>query len=207
MSTSAVFVSTAPADSTLIKRLVADIVERDLPKAVAAARRDQVGEPLDDDMFPTAIWGDKHAKPMTRLPHLFYANGYWCISQQARDVLATCDLGPSRIRPVPIYQRDRKTPIPGSYDCINIAGTKACIVPDASSGLQRNPYAKPAAYNPPWVPADGAVAVTKAAHEGADIWKDPALQQAFFVSGKLGTALIDLPLNFHRRGASRMSRR
>lgn len=186
-----VFVSTAPSDSTLIKRLDADIVERDLDRAIAAERRGQLGEPLDDDMFPTAIWGDKHAKQMKRLPHLFYANGFWCISDLAKTTIEAAELGRTGIRPVPIFQRDRITPVPGRFFCLNIAETKSALAPEASAGLRRNPYAKVAAFNPPFVMTEGAIAVGASALQGVELWLDPALQSSFFVSNRLGQALAD----------------
>ncbi|MEZ5815881.1 MAG: hypothetical protein R3D44_02235 [Hyphomicrobiaceae bacterium] len=186
-----VFISTAPSDPTLIKRLEADIVECDPDKAIAAGRRDWAGEPFDDDMFPNAIWGDKHSKRMTRLPHLFYANGYWCISEAAKTIIEAAELGRTRIRPVPIFQRDHTTPVPGRFFCLNIAETKTALAPDASHGLRRNPYAKVDVFNTPFVPKDGDIAVSAAALVGAELWKDPALQRDFFVSSRLGTALAD----------------
>ena len=186
-----VFVSTAPSDSTLIKHLEADIVEREPEKAIAAVRRNQVGEPLDDDMFPTAIWGDMHAKQMKRLPHLFYANGYCCISDLARPIIESADLGRTRIRPVPILQRDRITPVVGRFFCLNIAETKSALAPETSAGLRHNPYAKVAAFNPPFVMTEGAIAVGASALQGVELWLDPALQSSFFVSNRLGQALAD----------------
>ncbi|MGE0700911.1 MAG: hypothetical protein AB7O57_17570 [Hyphomicrobiaceae bacterium] len=156
-----IFVSTAPSDSTLIKHLEADIVQREPEKAIAAVRRDQVGEPLDDDMFPTAIWGDNHSQPMSRLPHLFYANGYWCISELARTIIEAAELGRTRIRPVQIFQRDRITPVTGRFYCLNIAEPKAALAPDASQGLRRNPYAKVPTFNSPWFMADGNIAAKR----------------------------------------------
>ncbi|MFM1815094.1 MAG: hypothetical protein RLZ98_1789 [Pseudomonadota bacterium] len=186
-----IFVSTAPGDTTLIKHLEADIVQREVEKAIAAVRRSEAGELLDDDMFPTAIWGDKHSKRMKRLPHLFYANGYWCLSEAAKTIIEAHELGRTRIRPVPIFQRDRITPVPGRFFVLNIAETKAALAPDASQGLRRNPHAEAAVFNPPWVVADGDIAVAAVARQGAELWLDPALQRAFFVSGRLGSALID----------------
>ncbi|MDX2157475.1 MAG: hypothetical protein SFW09_13310 [Hyphomicrobiaceae bacterium] len=186
-----VFVSSAPSDSTLIKRLDADIVQRKPEKATAAVRRGQVGEPLDDDMFPTAIWGDPHSKPITRLPHLFYANGYWCISELAKTIIEATELGRTRIHPVPIFQRDRITPVSGRFFCLNIAETKAALAPGASQGLRLNPHAKVATFNPPWVMADGSIAVRAVALQGAELWLDPSVQRVFFVSSRLGTALVD----------------
>ncbi|MBI1385618.1 MAG: hypothetical protein GC150_11975 [Rhizobiales bacterium] len=186
-----VFVSTAPSDSTLIKHLEADIVEREPEKAIAAVRRSQVGEPLDDDMFPMKIWGDKHAKQLKRLPHLFNANGYWCISELAKTIIETAKLGRTGIRPVSILQRDRTTSVPGRYFCLNIAETKAALAPDASQGLRRNPHAKVAIFNPPWVMGEGSFAVSRLALQGPELWLDPAAQRVFFVAGRLGTALVD----------------
>jgi hypothetical protein len=190
----AVFVSAAGADSTLIEPLVADIVERDLEKAIVAGQLSTSGAPLEDDMFPTAIFGDSHSTHMAGLPHLFQANGYWCVSEPAHDVLVKADLGASRMRRVAVFQRDRVTPLADRFFCLAIAGTKACLLPEASIGLRPNPYARVPAYNLPWVPTDGAVAVTTSALEGADIWIDPALQRVFFVSRSLGSALADAGL-------------
>lgn len=191
---SSVHVSVAPSDSTLIKRLEADIVQREPEKAIAAVGRGKAGEPLDEDMFPTAIWGDKHSRRMTRLPHLFHANGYWCISEAAMTILDAAELGRTRIRHVPIFQRDRITPVPGRFFCLNIAETKSALLPVASKGLRRNPYARVATFHPPYVMTDGDIAVCGTALEGADLWLDPALPGGFFVSGRLGAALVDAGL-------------
>jgi hypothetical protein len=128
---------------------------------------------------------------MKRLPHLFHANGYWCISELARTIIEASELGRTRIRPVPIFQRDRITPVPGRFFCLNIAETKVVLAPDASHGLRRNPYARVDVFSAPYVTKDGDIAVSAAARVGAELWKDPALQRDFFVSSRLGTALAD----------------
>lgn len=190
-----VFASTAQSDTTLIKHLEADIVVREPEKAIAAVQRCEAGKPLDDDMFPTAIWGDKHAKQMKRLPHLFYANGYWCMSEAAKTVIEAAELGRTRIRPVPIFQRDRITPVPGRFYCLNIAETKVALAPEASNGLRRNPYAKVDIFHPPFVMFDDSIAVTSIALQGVELWLDPALQRTFFVSERLGIALVNAGLS------------
>lgn len=189
-----VFVSNAPGDSTLIKPLEADIVLNDPEKAMAAIRRGRVGEPLDDDMFPASFHGDRHSKQMKRLPHLFHASGFWCVSGPARAILETAELGRTRLRPVRIFQRDRVTPAPGDFHCLAIAETKHALDPDGSDGLRRNPHARTAVFNLPFVMTADAVSVSACARQGAELWLDPALQMAFFVSGRLGDALADAGL-------------
>ncbi|MGF1551398.1 MAG: hypothetical protein ACFBWO_02705 [Paracoccaceae bacterium] len=46
----------------------------------------------------------------------------------------------------------------------------------------------------PWVPADGDIAVSRAALEGPDVWIEEGLRNAFFLSARAGEALGDVDL-------------
>jgi hypothetical protein len=183
------FVSRAFADPTLIKKLEADLVVEDNDAAIAALNAMDRGETLSPGQFPRRIWGDRHSKPMKRLPDLFYANGWWCVSQRARDILAAHEMGANQFGEVEILQRDRATPVAGRFFAINIVERKDTLEEGASRGLQKNPYAKVPVFNLSFTPEDDDVALGASSLDGVDLWIEPRLQRAFLVSARLGGAL------------------
>ncbi len=183
------YFSSAFTDTTLILKLEADLVVEDNAKAVEACHAMARGEVLRDDQFPKRIWGDMRSKQMKRLPHLFFANGWWCVSQTAQEVLARHAMGANQFSEVTILQRDRITPVLGRFFAFHFVERKETLDEAASNGLQINPYAKMPVFNLPFVPGEGDVAVTPADNDGADLWVEQRLQRAFLVSWRLGQAL------------------
>ncbi|MEZ5789739.1 MAG: hypothetical protein R3D34_02710 [Nitratireductor sp.] len=183
------FFSTAFSDPTLIKKLDADFVVDDNEAAIAALNAMDRGETLCPDQFPRRIWGDRHSKPIKRLPDLFYANGWWCVSQRAREILAVHDMGANQFSAVEILQRDRVTPVAGRFFAINIVERKDTLDEAASNGLRQNPYSKMPVFNLPFVASPGDVAIRRIAAGGADLWIEQRLQRAFLVSSPLAQAL------------------
>lgn len=184
-----VWVSAAMGDSRLILRLVADIVERNPEEAIAVINANGAGIPLPAGRFPQNLFGDPSSRTVRKLPDFFYANGFWCVSARVAEILDQHDLGGGAVYPVMAWQKDRTTRIAGEYFCLNFGSTKTALVPKESPRLRQNPYARLPAYNLPFVPEDGDVAVDRHALEGPDLWVDPALQRAFFLSGRLAGAL------------------
>ncbi|MCB1428895.1 MAG: hypothetical protein KDJ66_07200 [Nitratireductor sp.] len=188
------FFSTAFSDSTLIKKLDADLVVEDNDAAITALNAMDRGETLSPGQFPRRIWGDRHSKPMKRLPDLFYANGWWCVSQRALAILAAHDMGANQFSEVEILQRDRATPVAGRFFAINIVERKDTLEEAASNGLQRNPYSIMPVFNLPFVASPGDVAIRRIAADGADLWIEQRLQRAFLVSSPLAQALAQAGL-------------
>ena len=150
----------------------------------------KIGEALGRDAFPTVAYGSEDA-PATyaSFPHLFLLGGFPTLSPEAAAVVSRFDLGNGALYPVDIYQRDRKRLI-GTYHILNIGNQKRCFLPEESPTAQRSRFGGEF-----WQP-DGRerkhdIAVDGSAFVGPDIWADPRLGQAFFVSGPLARALKD----------------
>jgi hypothetical protein len=158
------------------------------------------GEPLGSDAFPKQIWNQK-PKPIKQLPEIFMGAGYWVLGERATAIFRQFDLGGGGLYPIEVLQEDRETPVEGEYFCLCFGNRKSALIPDQSQGLR--PIGASSQY---WklspVPADDSVALSNAALAGPDVWIDPALWQAFFVSDRLAQALkaakVDGPFSFTR---------
>jgi hypothetical protein len=148
------------------------------------------GEPLKAECFPSESYGAPDAKDSDyRLPNLFFAGSFWAISRTVVEVLRQFDLGAGGLYPVNVLKKDRQTPVGGEWFCINFGNRKETVaVPEFTL---REQYIRPGVKG--WMPKapvkDGDIAVSRAACPGPDIWIDPKIGGAFFLSGALATAL------------------
>ncbi len=179
-------------DSTLIKRLTADICADPAtePKAVEAMGLLVSGQPIPKDMCPSKIWGDGSRGPIDRLPNLFNANGYYVVSAEAAEIIGQFDLGQGALYPVEIYQSDQVTPVVGPWYCWVFGNSKTGLNSKASRGLK--PFGVSGLrFNMPQPLPDDAVAVQSRAVDGPHVWTDPTLFKSVFVSGDLAAALTN----------------
>ena len=183
-----VWVSKAIMDDRSVKKVTADITVNDAARAIEAGRRYAAGQPLSADWFPEEIWADKGSGIRVALPALFYANGYWVVSAECADVLRRFDLGQSALYPVRALQSDRKTPLPGEYLCLSFGNVKWAFL-GAESREARQAEWSEELWKLPFVLKDDDLTVSAAALDGPDLWVDPALLTAFFVSDRLARAL------------------
>jgi hypothetical protein len=92
--------------------------------------------------------------------------------------------------PVKVLKKDRQTPVGGEWFCINFGNRKAAIaVPESTSLRDRYIRPKEKGWFPKATIKDGDIAVSKTACSGPDIWIDPQVGDAFFLSDGLGNAL------------------
>jgi hypothetical protein len=199
--TDTVWVSGAITDVALLKPFASNVEEEDVDRAIEASRRCDAGEPLSAEWFPQAIWGTQTARRFKRLPQLFRGGGYCIVSSRRANVLRRFDLGQGALYSVAVLQKDRRTPVGGEWFSLCFGNVKQAFAAAAS------PKARPFGvaglrWHLPFVPQDDDMAVSPAALEGPDLWIDPTLIRAFFVSGRLSDALAkaDLhgPLRLHR---------
>ncbi|WP_413876019.1 hypothetical protein [Albidovulum sp.] len=172
---------------------------------VAACSASARGEPIPAGMLPKTFfaWRGPHdeSKPLTRkLAHLTRSD-FWFVSAETADVLRRFDLGGCKLHPVEVLMEDRKTPLSGSYSVLDFNSWKDVFLPDQSPefpsprgvrGLWQGRNSTP----------DGAVALSAAALSGADIWWNPKVIGAFFLSDRLVQALraagVDKPFSLKR---------
>ena len=183
-----VWVSDAQADPDLILPFEADLATRDPDAAAEASRTLKAGRPLSEEMFARETWANGKAGTINSLPNLFYANGHWIVSAAAAAILSRYDLGGGALRAVRVFQSDRSTPVAGEFLCWSFGNTKSALVPDRSRDLRQFGVAG-LRWKMPFAMDDDVIAVGADAAEGANVWIDPTLSTAFFMSRELGDAL------------------
>lgn len=185
-----VWVSAAPAHPSNLRPLTHSFREPEekLDFARECRKRNEAGESLGPECFPEEIFGAPHAKESNYgVPHLFFAGSYWGVSKAAADVLRQFDLGGGALYPVRFLKKDRNTPVPGEWFCLNFGNTKAAFLPEESHRVRAASGGKQ--WTAPFVPRDGDIAVGSLACAGPDIWTDPKVRDAFFLSDALRAAL------------------
>jgi hypothetical protein len=165
----------------------------DEDRAIAADAANSRGEPLPPSAFPNesyAMRADNDASRAGRQPALFRSD-FWYVSAECAAVLRDHDLGRGALYPVRLFRQDRRTALGGVYFCLNFGNVKEAFLPEQSPNAR--PAGAAAAGKMWWllppVPQDGDMAVSRTALGGPDVWIDPLLKQAFFVSDRLRTAL------------------
>ena len=87
-----------------------------------------------------------------------------------------------------ILHADRKTALAGDYFSLNFGNVKKAFLPADSVSPYRMVEGLEI-WALPFVLKDNAMAVSQAALQGPDLWVDPLLHKALFISDRLGKAL------------------
>jgi hypothetical protein len=184
------WMSVAFADTRHLRPFTNDFEwSMDPDKLAEISSRVLAGAKLNAEEFPKTIWGSKErgAKTFKTLPDLMYGFGFWVVSQRVADVMRQFDLGCGSLHPVEVLQKDKKTPVADhAWFCLDFGNRKQALVRDQSKNLKPWPGER---WTIGYVMEDDDVAVSHVALEGPDVWIDPQLHDAFFLSGPLGTAL------------------
>jgi hypothetical protein len=170
-----------------------------------ASNGSQRGERIPEGVLPKTFfaWRGPHdsGKPLKKkLSHLANS-GFHFVTSEAADVLRQFDLGGCRLHPVEVLMEDRKTPLPGSYFVLDFDSWKDVFLPDQSPEF-KSPRGVVGAWMPSFSIKDDVVALSKAAQSGADLWWNPNIWGAFFLSDSLVQALkkagVDKPFSLRR---------
>lgn len=170
-----------------------------------AIRKNKGGYPIPDGVLPRTFfaWRDKFSseKPLTKpLSHLALS-GFHVVSSQAADVLRQFDLGGCKLHPVEVLMEDRKTPLPGSYFVLDFNSWKDVFLPEQSPDFPSRDGAS-GIWKPKMGTKDDALALSSSALAGADVWWNPNIWAAFFLSDRLVQALraagVDKPFSLRR---------
>jgi hypothetical protein len=189
-----VWISTAPAHASNLRPFQNSFwrenseQEQELCNTTARLKS---GEALSSDCFPSEIFGAPNAKENDyNLPDFFYGYGFWVLSQAAADILRQFDLGGGALYPVKVLKKDRITSVGGDWFCINFGNVKSAFLPTESpTAKQRYIRNGEKGWGAPAVLQDNEFAVSSIALSGPDIWIDPLVRDAIFLSEALGKAL------------------
>ena len=192
MTSDKLWLSRAPADASNLRPLTNSFVGTERQESGKTwGASNSAGEPLPKECFPEEIFGTPDAKDSAyRLPDLFSDGNFWVVSSAAHDVLRQFNLGRGALYPVRILKKDRQTEVGGDWYCLNFGNKKQAFVLEKSTSV-RDYYIRPREKG--WVPKatvkDGDIVFSNEAYGGPDIWIDPQVGSAFFLSDALGAAL------------------
>jgi hypothetical protein len=190
-----IWISSAPTNPDRALWMKSDPLPGDQPYPNSYLARNERGEVLGPECFPKLLWSQPAARPAKRelekLPHLFQGINGWILEKVCADVLRSFDLGKGKLYPISILKGDRQTPFPGEYFILNIGNQKQAFLPGQSPSAMGTSDGR---WSPPFVVKDNDIVVSRAALDGPDIWVDARLHDAFFLSAKLGNALVEAKL-------------
>ena len=187
-----VWISTAPGHASNLRPFKNSFSNDEQRKiGLEWAQRNIDGEPLTAQYFPSQIWGIASAREANyKLPDLFRAGDIWVVSSRAGEVLRQFDLGGGSLYPVNVLKKDRATPVGGEWFCINFGNQKKAFRPEESINAWHG-YIRDGLKG--WFAElplkDHNFAVSASASLGPDIWIDPDVGDAVFLSDRLAKAL------------------
>ena len=156
--------------------------------------RNDRGEALPRECFATKIygWSDDpsleygHFGGLENLPHMLRGHGV-ILSEQAASIFRQFDMGKGALYPVELYRHDRKTLFDIRFH-LNFGTAKSGYLPLKSSITN----ARPGGIGGYYVPVTGLdydISLSKNVLNRPDLWVDPQVRAAFFVSGELAKTL------------------
>lgn len=163
--------------------------DNETQRLIAMEKRYKRGEGLRQDEVPTRFCGRNSDTRIKSLSDFFFANGYFVVSESCADVFRRFDLGTGGLYPVEIFQGDCKNRVDGSFFLLNFGCRKQAFLPEESV-LERFDVRNTTPVTwAPFVIGDDDCAVSQVALEGCDLWIDPLVPSAFFLSDALVQAL------------------
>ena len=161
-------------------RVTTDIASTRVDDAIAGKKAADAGKPVPADMCPQRIWADMDGPDLTSVPDLFFASGFWIISERAQAVLEQFELGHGSTGPVTqgVYRKDNETRIQSEYYTWIVGNRLAALSPEESRGLRPPPF-KGGWYFFPDNLQDDDVATKAADSGGLNTWVDPTLFKSF----------------------------
>lgn len=173
------------------RSLTSDQLERDKTEAIEGGRRNQRGEPLGPECFPTMIWPKPGGKKRDSSPSadIFGGAGNWFVSGRFAGLLRQFDMGKAQLHPVKYFEADKETPVKGEWFGLSFGNVKEALLPEQSEGLGKTFNPKVRKLNPGVQDLD--VSFSLEAKLGPDIWIEPGLMHVVCLSGPLGDAMCE----------------
>lgn len=160
------------------QEVVMKLVQNRLDRAYLKAEFVDLENNLEDRAVLTRV-----VNPINPVPHLM-TNSFLFVSEKLRDVLQRFDLGEIHFRDVTLYVNDEQQ-IPGNpnYYYVNITETKKSFAYKDSMGI------RPAARYYNFNCRESKIVVNRSEVGGVDLWMEPLLYGAMFMSDRLYQAL------------------
>ena len=151
------------------------------------------GERFDETALIPVAWWDLNTEGRPRkLRSAFTLHGFTCVTGPVRDVFLAHDIGQTTFVQVQLYGPDRATLVTDQLYLINLGDRKEALDVAQSKRLEKaaiHPADPRVMLKPFNERADDEVVLTRAALTGPEVWSDPLLHTAFFVSDRLYGAL------------------
>lgn len=184
-----VWASRAMMDSSLVKPTTSDLFQDDRDTFRAAMAHFEAGERIPEALLPKQIIGAKDRKRLRGLPDISTGSGFWIVSTAMADVFRQFDLGDITLHPIDVLQKDRKTPVEGSFELLNFVASKETFLPEQTDKSKLVNAEKGIWTVSPNL-LDDAIALRETALQGPDLWCEiPKPARAFFLSDRLAKAL------------------
>ncbi|MEM8789018.1 MAG: DUF1629 domain-containing protein [Pseudomonadota bacterium] len=145
------------------------------------------GEVLSVEYFPTALYWKAGHKRKRALPMVFKAEGRPIVREDFAQIWREHDAGAGNIYPVKLFQSNKKTLIEGNYYCLNFGQAKN-VIDVEQSNVRTQTGIMFDIHRPQFDAQPRDIVVSAAALGGPDIWVDPDLTDAFFVSEAMRNA-------------------
>ena len=163
--------------------------EEDIAALAKLTTRYLAGDDLSEHELPRRFCGTERSTRIKSMPDFSYANGFFVVSEACADVFRQFDLGTGGFHPVTILQGNRKTPVEGSFFVLKFGCRTRAFVEAESNLAHMGGLGPNGLTQAPWMALgyteDNDCAVSQVALEGPDLWIDPDVRHAFFLSDRL----------------------
>ncbi len=181
-----VWVSRGQADTSL-NLMFKDAEDKLTFRDLVQVKRDLYrGVPVDPKLLPTnLIFDEKKGNAPMRMPHVFSWTTLY-VSEAFASVLTKCDLGRTRLIPVTLFGKSMQVMSDRSYFSVVFGEARKTV--GGGRGLIENTL-QPGEFSLDSPLEDGAVEVFPDIPAQLDIWVDPNIHGAVFLSDRLQHAL------------------
>jgi hypothetical protein len=170
------------------------------PTAADFAFQDRVlsGEALRDDEFPSRLYLEASQRFTGRIPEVMGSGKFAIFHRDIAALLAGHDLGDTVLRPVELIDGDGETVLSRNHLLVHFRNPRPTLDIAASHSLRQGP-ARPGAvphvdilYSRLGEPVD--FVALAGAEKGPELWIDPRVPAAVFLSDALARRLLDAGL-------------
>jgi hypothetical protein len=175
---------------------VRHVVPRRSPEQKKSSQRYALGYvvPPEEHVQASAVYD--HACFAKQSTYCFAGIGY-LVDEKVAEIMRPFDRGSVGLVDHPIFEADEKTPITDKWFRLGLGVQKRSVLPEKSTGLDLlwdGGQEKDSLFCLDYNPKDNAIAVSKDALAGSDMWNEAEVKSAIFLSDGLGQALVDAGL-------------